>query len=155
MNPDISSLFDRLKIPNPSRRGTIETLSSRLVSDQSELFSALASFGGAGWSCQADGVRTRSGSEALDATLGPVLSCELCSGPRSLHVRLEGESWRIVEFQENPDGEGWLVGHEFLPSGPAGDQNLLYDVSWVVATPEGTELRPSVSRFVGFATSNC
>lgn len=154
MNPDISSLFDRLNIPNPCRRGTIETVSSRLVSAESDLFSALASFGGAGWSCQANGVRVLSASEAPDPKLGPLLSCELHSGPRSLHVRLEGESWRIVEFQENPDGEGWLVGHEFLPSGPAGDRNLLYEVSWGVATPEEAELRPTVSRFVGFATSN-
>jgi len=159
MNPDIPSLFAKLELPYACRRGTIDALSSRLESDESALFSALASFGGEGWVCYANGLRTITAPAALDRNLGPILSCELCSGPRSLHVRLEGEFWNIVEFLEKPDGDGWLVGHGFLPSGPAGNCGLLYEVSWVASAPKPAELRPAelrpaVSRFAGFVKSN-
>jgi hypothetical protein len=151
MNVDLPALFQSLNLPYRPRPGTIKADPPEILATEASLADALAAFGGTGWICYADGLRSGVASSPLAAGLGPVLSAEFCNGPDSLHVRMEGTGWHALRLHAVESDTSWIVGHQFLPSPAAHGKKLAYEVCWLMdPSRQPAALAPALFRFTGF-----
>lgn len=153
MTSALPSIFYSLHLPYTPKAGSITADPIREVLSEADLAHELAAFGGIGWVCYANGLRTEVPAAPLDASLGPILSAEFCHGAESLHVRLNGPHWQLLRLRETESPDCWLIRHEFLAQNPSPScKKVTYDVCWTAdPTQTPSALVPTLSRFTGFS----
>lgn len=151
MNVDLPALFQSLSLPYRPRLGTIKADPPEILATDASLSDALVAFGGTGWICYADGLRSGVAPSPLATNLGPVLAAEFCNGPASLHIRMEGSGWLALRLHAGASETSWIIEHQFLPSPAAHGRKLAYEVCWLLdSSRQPAALTPSRFRFTGF-----
>ncbi len=156
MPVDIEKLFDSLRLGAKPCRGRLAPSKPESETDIAKLHDRLNNFRGVGWVCFTERLWLREAGATLPTNLGPVLSAEfyLAHEDTSLHVRQKGPGWvvRAIAKTDGADGSAWVIAQEFLRhdwGAVNGGVRVSYEVCW---EPDGDAvLRPTVSRFVGFA----
>jgi hypothetical protein len=151
MNVDLPALFQSLSLPYHPRPGIIKADPPEILATEASLSDALAAFGGTGWICYADGLRSGVAASPLATDLGPVLSAEFCNGPDSLHVRMEGSGWHALRLHAGASDSAWIIDHQFLSSPAAHGKKLAYEVCWLLdSSRQPAAFTPALFRFTGF-----
>ena len=167
MSDDLAAIFRACDLPpgeilSGDLSGTSETLATK-----EEVSQKLKLPGYTGWICFADKVMVFTKDTAAEwpgesEKLGPILSAELYHAREdtSLHVRQQGDKWRLVTWEKNAPTSGtesWLLTRSFLAADPA-QRNVAitasYEVCWQPAPDFPNALEPAFSRFVGFSPTN-
>lgn len=166
----ISQVFKRLNLPGTPTPGTISS-DVETIDSATAALEALRAFRGEGWIiCALRKETTYLPDEDGLAGVKYPMSAELVNGDKSLLLKANGEgSWSLTRFTLESDDAGIVLEREFL--GRDG-RSLRYQVAYA-RTPIGRpdaellgesepsseqisplrhlELRPSASRFIGFA----
>ena len=142
------------KILQPAGLGTARTASVKIerktLSSQIEVQTVLKDFGEAeGWLCLTDEVLVVNQAKPLPSLAGRVvLSAELASGEKSIHMRQNADIWEQYSLERYEGGVQVMVEERFL-SIPKGEKAMLkYEIFWQT---DGTgALFPYAGRFAGF-----
>lgn len=78
---------------------------------------------------------------------GRLLAAELARDDVSLHIRWQNDGWLAWEIHRR-DGDDLLLQQNYLATSRAAGKKLRYQTCW--QRDEAGELRPALSRFVGF-----
>lgn len=126
------------------------TISRTELNTPHEVQTAVAAFSGSeGWLCLTDEVLVLKQGKPLPSLAGRIiLSGELASGLKSLHIRQNGDKWEQYTLERRDGGEQFMLEESFLSIPKGGQCRLKYEIYW--QTDATGALAPFAGRFAGF-----